>query len=302
MSKQSPKALLAVALVSLLWGTTWLASKWGVAYMPALQLSGLRQLLGGSLYILYFLTKGRALPKGKEWRPVLILSFLNIFLSNGLSTWGVKYISSGLAAIIAAMVPLWIVLISLVSGKASLSGKSIAGFLLGFAGICIIFYDHLNDFLNADFRFGIFLSVLATFSWALGSVYTKEQVKAFNPYFSIGLQMFLSGIALTAVAWLTDQHIPLSEIPLPSWSAIIYLATFGSVMAFMAYLYALHHLPTEQVSIYSYINPIVAVLLGSWIFSERLNIFIVIGGLVAIAGVYLVNESYRKKPDQSASQ
>ncbi len=289
------KALFALAAVSFLWGTTWVGSKAGVQYMPALQLASIRQMLGGALYIGFFMAKGRAFPRGKEWWPILTLSFLNFFLSNSFSTWGVKYISSGLGAIIGAVFPLWLVVIALIAGNSKLTTKSIIGFLLGFAGICIIFYDHLADFLNPEFRFGIFLSVMGTLSWAFATLYTKKQVLGFNPYFSIGLQMLISGFALFGVTRITGEHIPIMDIPLPSWIAIIYLAVAGSVLAFMAYLYALQHLPTEQVSIYAYINPIVALLLGTWLFDEKLNAFILVGGLVALIGVYLVNEAFRKK-------
>lgn len=286
-------ALLALAAISFLWGTTWVGSKAGVMHMPALQLASYRQILGGALYILFFMAKGRAFPRGKEWRPILILSLLNFFLSNTLSTWGVKYISSGLGAIIGAMFPLWLVIIALIGGNSKPSGRAIIGFVLGFIGICIIFYDHLHDFLNPDFRLGIFISVLGTLSWAIATLYTKKQVMAFNPYFSIGLQMMISGIALLGTTWLTGEHIPVAAIPLQAWMSILYLAIAGSVFAFIAYLYALQRLPAEQVSIYAYINPIVALILGAWIFDEKLNAYILVGGLIALAGVYLVNEAFR---------
>lgn len=286
-------ALLALAAISFLWGTTWVGSKAGVMHMPALQLASYRQILGGALYILFFMAKGRAFPRGKEWRPILILSLLNFFLSNTLSTWGVKYISSGLGAIIGAMFPLWLVIIALIGGNSKPSGRAIIGFVLGFIGICIIFYDHLHDFLNPDFRLGIFISVLGTLCWAIATLYTKKQVMAFNPYFSIGLQMMISGIALLGTTWLTGEHIPVAAIPLQAWMSILYLAIAGSVFAFIAYLYALQRLPAEQVSIYAYINPIVALILGAWIFDEKLNAYILVGGLIALAGVYLVNEAFR---------
>ena len=103
------KAIFALALVCFLWGTTWIASKEGVKYMPALQMAGIRQIIAGSLYVsLFFITKASSLPKGKEWIPILVLSFLNFILSNGLSTWGVKYISAGLGSIMGAIFPLWL--------------------------------------------------------------------------------------------------------------------------------------------------------------------------------------------------
>lgn len=296
------KALIALGAVSILWGTTWVASRAGVRHMPALQLASLRQLLGGTIYAAFFIIKGHPLPKGKEWGPILVLSFLNFFVSNALTTWGVKYISSGLGAIIGAVFPLWLVIIALIGGNTRLNNSSIIGFLLGFAGICIIFYDHLADFLQPDFRFGILISVLGTLSWAFATLYTKKQVLGFNPYFSIGLQMLISGTAIFGVTRLTGEHIPLTDIPAPSWIAIIYLGTIGAVLTFVAYIYALKHLPTEQVSIYAYINPIVAILLGSWMFGEKLNAFILVGGMVALVGVYMVNQAFKKPPEPIGAQ
>ncbi|HEV3251578.1 MAG TPA: EamA family transporter [Puia sp.] len=289
------KALIAVGLVSFLWGTTWLASRFGVKYVPALQFAAIRQSIAGLGFIFFFLLKGTKWPRGKEWITILILGFLNFFLSNGLTTWGVKYISAGLGAIIAAIFPLWLVIMGPFAGASNFPARrAILGLLLGFGGVCVVFYDHLEDFFNADFRFGIFVSLFATLSWALGTLFTKQKTQEFNPYFSIGLQMFISGISLYLVCGLTGIAIPIHQIPWQSWAAIGYLAVFGSVVSFLAYLYALQNLPTEQVSIYAYINPVVAVILGSVLFGERLTIFIAIGGLITIFGVYLVNEGFRK--------
>jgi len=262
--------------------------------MPAIQLAGLRQSIGGCLYLAYFLSKRFALPKGREWWPVIVLSLLNFVLTNGLTTVGLKYINAGLGAIIAAIFPLWIVVIGLFRDSKLPPVKAIIGLLLGFAGICIIFYDHLNDFLNSDFRLGIFLSLIASWTWAFGTLYTKSEATKFNPYFSIGLQMLISGIIMSGIAYMSKSTIPLAEIPWQSWSAILYLAFFGSVISFLAYLYALQHLPTEQASIYAYINPVVAVLSGFVIYGEPLTVYLAIGGAVILYGVYLVNKVYRK--------
>jgi drug/metabolite transporter (DMT)-like permease len=290
------KALVALAMVCFLWGTTWLASKQGVKHMPALQLAGIRQFLGGSVYVLFFVISGKAVwPRGKEWITIFILSFLNFILANGLSTWGVKYISAGLGAIIGAIFPLWLVVIGLFRATEKIPFKALIGLLLGFAGICVIFYDHLKDFLNADFRFGILLSIAATWAWAFGTIYTKEHAKKFNPYFGIGLQMLIAGTSLLIGTSAFGISVPLSAVPWQAWGAISYLLVFGSVISFVAYLYALQHLPTEQASIYAYINPVVAMLLGAAIFpDEPLTIFITMGGLITLYGVYLVNTAFRK--------
>jgi len=288
------KPVLALIWVCFFWGTTWIASKEGVKHIPAIQMCAMRQLFGGSLYLLYFGFAKHPLPKGKQWGTILILSILNFMLTNTLSTWGVKYISSGLGAIIAAIVPLWIVIITMFQGH-RLPVKAITGLLLGFGGICIIFYDHLKDFLISDFRFGIFLSLAASISWAFGGVYTKKHAANFNPYFSMGLQMIISAIALFGVTFTTGDMINVRDIPLNGWLAVSYLVIIGSVLTFIAYVYMLQRLPTSQGSIYAYINPVVAVLLGAVIFNERLNIYVAIGGVVTILGVYLVNDSFKRK-------
>jgi drug/metabolite transporter (DMT)-like permease len=288
------KALLALAWVCFFWGTTWIASKVGVSNMPAIQLCAIRQMSGGSVYLLYFIITKHPWPKGKQWRAILILSFLNFMLSNGLSTWGVQYISSGLGAIIGAIFPLWIVIITLFGGG-RLPQKALLGMVMGFGGVCIIFYNHLKDFLIPDFSFGIVLSVIATISWAFGTLYTKKHAANFNPYFSLGLQMLISSVALYTVSWSTGNTVNITAIPANAWWAILYLVIIGSVLTFIAFIYSLQRLPTSLASLYAYTNPIVAVLLGVIIFHEKLNIYVAVGGVVTIAGVYLVNDSFRRK-------
>ncbi|MBC7904076.1 MAG: EamA family transporter, partial [Gemmatimonadaceae bacterium] len=223
------KAIVALAAVCFFWGTTWIASKEGVRHMPAIQLAGIRQLLGGTAYLLFFIVQGKvAWPRGREWVTILVLSFLNFMLTNGLSTWGVKYTSAGLGSIISAIFPLWLVIIGLFTNAEKLPRKAIYGLVLGFAGICIVFFEHLHDFLNSDFSFGIALLLAATWSWAFGTLYTKEHAKTFNPYFGIGLQMFISGIFLYGIAGFSGFTIPLAEIPWQSWTSIGYLVVFGS--------------------------------------------------------------------------
>ncbi|MBN8687611.1 MAG: EamA family transporter [Chitinophagales bacterium] len=302
------KALFALAAVCFLWGTTWIASKEGVKHMPALQLAGIRQLAAGVIYVSYFLYKGVPLPKGKEWIPVLVLSFLNFIMSNGLSTWGVKYISAGLGSIMGAIFPLWLVIIGLFSSSEKIPRPAIIGLLLGFAGVCVIFYEHMADFMNPEFRLGILLSLIATWTWAFATLYTKKQAASFNPYFSLGLQMVISSVCLLLLAKTGSQFsitqdngtlaplipfTPFTEIPWQSWAAIGFLVLFGSLTAFICYLYALQNLPTEQASIYAYINPIVAVVFGWILFGEKITIFITIGGAVTLLGVYLVNRAFK---------
>lgn len=293
-SNTRTKALVALGVVCILWGTTWVASKQGVMHMPALQLAGFRQMLAGFIYIVFFMATGAKWPRGREWYVIGVLSFLNILCSNGLTTWGVQYISAGLGAIIAATFPLWMVIIGMFTSAERIPSAALKGFLLGFAGICVIFYEHLEDFLNQEFLFGIAISFTASWTWAVGTVFTKREARDFNPYFSLGLQMFLAGGVLLIVSYVTGSTIPIRDVPWQSWAAIGYLVLFGSVIAFGAYLYSLQRLSVELMSIYAYINPIVAVILGSFLFNEKLTIFIISGGAITLYGVWMISHALRK--------
>lgn len=262
--------------------------------MPALQLAGFRQLTAGALFIIYFIATRAVWPKGREWYAIGVLSFLNILCSNGLTTWGVQFITAGLGAIIAATFPLWMVIIGMFTSKERIPIRALKGFLLGFAGICVIFYEHLHDFLNHEFLFGIAISFTASWTWALGTLFTKKEAKDFNPYFSLGLQMFMAGIVLMITSYAMGTAIPINTIPWQSWTAIGYLVLFGSVVAFSAYIYSLKNLSVEQMSIYAYINPIVAVLFGSLLFGEKLTLFVISGGAITLYGVWMINHALRK--------
>lgn len=285
--------ILALCWVSFFWGTTWLASKEGVKHMPALQLATIRQFLGGILYVGYFILKKQPWPKGRQWRTIIILAFLNFVCSNGLSTWGVKYMSSGLGAIISALFPIWIIIINFFNGQ-KIAKMALIGILISFGGVCIIFIDYISDFLRPDFQFGIILMTASTITWAFGILETKKKAASFNPYFSLGLQMLISSVFLFGITEAAGVNIPLSEIPLPSLWSIAYLVIIGSVLTFIAFIYSLQHLPTEISSIYVYINPIVAMILGSFIFGETLTQAIAIGTIVTLIGLYLVNKTIRK--------
>jgi drug/metabolite transporter (DMT)-like permease len=267
-------------------------SRQGVKHIPVLQLVALRQTLAGIILVSFFILKRAPWPRKGQWLHIFILSALNLIITNGLTTLGVKYIPAGLASIIAVIFPLWLIIIGAITKTAETNPKAWLGLLLGFGGVCIIFYEHLKDLLNVDFRFGILISLLASLSWALGSLYTKKQSAGFDPYFSIDLQMLIAGIFLFPFLLATGQALPLASISLQTWLDILFLAVFGSVVSFVAYLYALQRLPAEHVSIYAYLNPVVAVLFSAWLFDEKMTLFIGIGGIIALYGVYLVNRTF----------
>lgn len=292
---EKTRALVAVGLVSFFWGTTWLASKKGVEHMPALQLAGIRQSLGGAIYLIFFFIKGYKLPTKEQFIQFVWMSILMFVISNGFSTWSVQYIPSGLGAVIGAIAPIWIAIFSVtLFRETKFNLVTIIGLILGFGGILIIFSDYLHDLLNSKFSLGIILGVIATMTWALGTLYTVRHSKNLDPYYSIGWQMFISGIILTIVSLLTGQHVPWSDVNPIAWFSIAYLVIIGSVITFLAFIYALKRLPAAQASVYAYINPIVAVIIGALLNNEKLNAVITIGTLVTLLGVYLVNTGFKK--------
>lgn len=292
---EKTRAFWALGLVSFFWGTTWLASKIGVENMPGLQLAGIRQLLGGSIYTIYFFLKGYKLPNRKQLFQFIWMSLLMFVISNGFSTWSLQYIPSGLGAVIGAMTPLWIALFSVLFFRETrLNLITVLGLLLGFGGILIIFYDYLEVLFNSSFIWGVILGTIATMTWALGTLYTVRHSKDLNAYYSLGWQMLLGGILLTAASRATGQYIPLADSTPSTWYAISYLVIIGSIISFAAFIYSLKRLPPAQSSIYAYINPIVAVIIGALLYREKLNLIIGIGTAVTILGVYLVNTGFRK--------
>src|SRR5688572_15704456 len=162
------KAYFALFVVCIVWGVSWVGTKEAVRYMPPIQMVGIRQIIAGLAYVLFFMIRGDGLPKGKEWYPILLLSVLNFMISNGLATWGVKLTTAGLSAILGAMFPLWLVLILTFKGGNKIPTLAWIGILLGFAGVCIIFYDHLEELFEPEFRLGVVLGLLAALSWAFG--------------------------------------------------------------------------------------------------------------------------------------
>lgn len=290
------KAILAVGIVCFFWGTTWLASKKGVQHMPALQLAGFRQLFAGILYLIFFFIKGFRLPTKEQFIQFLWMSLLMIVINNGLSTWSMKYMPSGLGSVIGAASPIWIAIISsFVFKETKLNVTTISGLLLGVTGILIIFSDYIHDLFNSSFSLGVLLNVVASITWAFGTIFTVRNARNVNPYFSLGWQMFIGGIVLLAVSFFTGQFASPAHIDITAWGAIAYLVIIGSIITYSAFIYALKRLPAAQVSIYAYVNPIVAVIVGAILNDEKLTFIITAGTLVTIAGIYLVNTGFKKE-------
>src|SRR5688572_23489732 len=138
------KAYLALFVVCIVWGVSWVGTKEAVRDMPPIQMVGIRQIIAGLAYVLFFLFRGDRIPRGKEWMPILLLSVLNFMISNGLATYGVKLTTAGVSAILGAIFPLWLVIILTLKGGNKIPWLAWVGILLGFGGVCVVFYDHLR--------------------------------------------------------------------------------------------------------------------------------------------------------------
>lgn len=292
-------AYWAVVVLCVFWGTTWLPSKIGVGYMPPLQLAGTRQLVAGTLFMTYFSFRRMPLPTLRQFGALTVLSFFFLVVSNGLTVWSLKYIPSGVGSIIGAIVPLWIALISVLFMGEKLNRLVAAGLVLGFSGIVLVFFNDLLLLFDPaakgnNFGAGMVLGIIATLSWSIGTIYTARSAIKLDPFHSLGWQMLISGIILLSTSYGFEETVPLRQIHHHALTAIAYLVIVGSIITFMAYIYALRKLPTAQVAVYAYVNPIIAVLLGWVILGEKVNLFLLAGGAITLLGVYLVNRGFRK--------
>lgn len=289
------KAYIALATTSFLWGTTWVAMKFALKQMPPLQMAGIRQFLAGSLFVVFFMIKGEKLPNRKEWIKLLVMAILTFTFANGLSTWSLKYISSGLGALIGTLYPLCVVGIELLFFKnKNINTLTFIGILLGIIGIGLVFYD--NAFLMphaVGYFFGICLSLFAMLSWSVSTVLVSRKYLTINPYLGMGWQMILSSIILYAWSLKSEKTIPFCQINMESWVTIFYLIIAGSIIAVVAFVYTMKHLEPALASIYAYINPIIALVIGSFLLKEHITTLIVIGSVVTLTGVFLVNKSFK---------
>ncbi len=285
-------AWLAYAAVAIFWGTTFFAIRIGVETFPPFLMAGFRHSIGGVLICAYFLIKGYKLPPSKDLKVFAINGFLMLALGNGLVTWSEQYVSSGLAALICSLTPVWIIAVNAIVGKKEkMDFVIVSGILLCLLGQFLIFKDNLKDFSDPNYTAGIVFILIANIAWAVGTVYSKNQKSDTNPVFGAGLQMIFGGIVLDLFATAKGEWIGLHPSSEAIW-ALIYLIVFGSIIAYGAYMYVLKQLPATIISTYAYINTVVAVFLGWLWLDEPLNALVGTAVVLTIAGVYLVNKSF----------
>jgi len=295
MKKDLHRAYIALALVSFFWGTTYVAARVGAQQMPGLFIAGIRQFLSGLLLVGFFVARGYKIPDWNVLKRISIQGFFLLCIANGGLTWAMEYISGGLAAIIVALVPLFIALFSVWLSKcATISRWMVAGLVVGFVGVLTIFYDYMGEMQNKSFVFGVILAFISVLSWSFGTVYTSKQKNSISILFNVGLQMLIAGAIMLIVCAITGKYVNLAYASQDSLLSLLYLIVFGSLIAYSAYVFAINKLPPTLVSVYAYINPVVAVGLGWLLLSEKMNGTMLVGMVITLGGVYLVNREFKK--------
>jgi drug/metabolite transporter (DMT)-like permease len=287
------RAWMAWSIVAVVWGTTYLFIKIALDTIPPFLMGGLRYLLAGAILTGALVARGQALPARPAWGRLAILGFFTLFFGNGGVVWGEQFISSGLVAVLNGTSPFWMVTVdAMLPGGARLHARQWLGLLAGFAGIVILVWPDLavGGGGARAMTMGVVAVQLACIGWAIGSAYTRRHVMPGDVMGSAALQMLFGGAAMLAAGTVLGEWHALSF----TWrtaGALAYLTIAGAVIAFAAYSYALRHLDMAVVSLYTYINPVIAVALGTLLLGEPFHFRMVIAAAAIVAGILIVGPS-----------
>ena len=293
--KGHPLAYLAFVIVCIIWGTTYLAITVALETVPVLLLAGLRWMFAGVVMSGLMVVTGRGLPRPALWGPLLLLGFLMNVVGNGFVVYAQQYVASGLTAVLIATTPFWAALIErLLPDGERFSKRALAGLALGFAGIVILVWPEMTNGGAGGRAFigGVIAIQLACVGWVIGTSYARRHELGDNPFRSTALQMVFSGTMLLTAATINGDWSHLSFTP-RTIVAMLYLSIAGSLVAYSAYIYAIQHLPLSLVSLYTYINPMIAVTLGTLLLAEPLSTRIGISAALVLLGTWIVGSGKR---------
>jgi len=289
-------ALLALYIV---WGSTYLGIRFAVETIPPFLHAALRFLISGVILYIWRRAAGDPAPTASHWRSTAIVGTALLLGGNGLVAWAEQTVPSGIAALMITTSPFWLVLFeSLRVGGTKPTRQAILGLVIGFIGVFILVGPAEITGAEGGFdTFGIILLLLAPLFWSMGSIYAKGADMPTSTLLSTGMQMLTGAVALFLVSLVRGELNGFDPglVSTRSWLALAYLITFGSLIGFVSYGWLLHNAPVSLMSTYAYVNPVVAVLLGSLFAAEPLNGRILIAAAIIIGSVVLINRSRQAK-------
>jgi drug/metabolite transporter (DMT)-like permease len=286
----------AFAAIYLIWGSTYLAIRYAVETFPPLLMMGVRHLSAGAALYGWTRWRGTPAPKLREWMHPALIGALLFLGGHGSLAWAEQRVPSGIAALLVATLPMWIVVLARMKGTESkLGARALAGLLLGFVGVAVLFGPDVLRHTGEVNLVGALAVLFGTFIWAAGTIWMRSVKMPDSPVISSAMQMLGGGVALMIAATLTRETagFHLRAVSERSWLALAYLAVFGSIIAFTAYSWLHTVASPSRVATYAYVNPVVAVLLGWVLARERIGMYMVIAMVVILVGVGLVNAGHR---------
>lgn len=293
-------AWVAFFVVCIVWGTTYLAIAIAIETLPTYLFPGLRFILGGAILLAGCMLRGLEVPRSlRDWGNATLVGVLMVGLGNVCVVWAEHYVPSGFAALFVATAPLWMVILeSLRKGSEPAGPRKWLGMVVGFAGVALLSLPTLTDAnVSSMFLLGVLAIQVGSIGWNIGAMRSKYQPIARHPLVSAAMQMICGG-AVVAMIGLARGEAAQMVFTTRTLLAFIYLVVFGSVLAYGAFVYAIAHLPTTTVSLHTYVNPVVAVILGWLVLDEPFGWRAALATLVILAGVAIVQTS-RRRPLQA---
>ena len=284
------KIFLAFAAVYVIWGSTYLGIKIAVQTIPPFLMAGARFVLAGSILYVFVRWRGTPPPRRNNWIAAAPVGALLLVGGNGSLVWAEQRVPSGLAAIILAMIPLWMVLLdSFRKNGPRLTGRVAGGLAIGLTGIGILAGPaELWGSSRVDLL-GTGVLMFGAFSWAVGSLYSRGADLPPSPFLAAAMQMLTGGAMLMGLGVLFESgQAHWQDISFRSTAGLIYLIVFGSLLGFTAYIWLLKVVPTTRVATYGYVNPVVAVLLGWAIGGEPFSARELLATCVIVGAVVLI--------------
>jgi drug/metabolite transporter (DMT)-like permease len=257
---------------------------------PVLLLAGIRWMSAGVLMCGALAAMGRSLPPPRDWGAVAVLAFLMNGLGNGFVVWAEQYVPSGLTAVVVALGPFWQIGVEALRRDGErITQRGLLGMVVGFVGIVVLVWPELTlgGGTGRAMLWGVLGLQVACAGWALGTSYTKRRAVGADPIGVAALQMLFSGVMFLALATAAGEWPRLSPAPWPV-AAMIYLVLAGAIVAYTAYVYAVKYLPISTVSLYAYVNPVIAVVLGTLLLDEPFSMRVVVAAALVLAGIAVV--------------